>query len=184
MSKVSAVVLVGPRLTIVPTSLAHLDAELTGGAAALGALLGAAAPASWPPGEYDRAAIEFFHAQLTAKGPGAVGWYGWYALAAARTASAALVGAGGYLGPPDAAGIVEIGYSVASEHQRQGYATEFVACLVAHAWRQPAVRIIQAHTTAANVASVRVLERAGFVRADIGSAPEQVRYVHGGPATQ
>jgi RimJ/RimL family protein N-acetyltransferase len=175
--------LTAPRLTLVAATLAHLDAELAGGPAALGALLGVAVPASWPPGEYDRAALEFFHGQLAAGGPAAVGWYGWYALAGADTAAATLVGAGGFLGPPDAAGVAELGYSVAPEHQRQGYATELVTALVAHAWRQPAVRTLQAHTTLANVGSVRVLERAGFVRAGVGSTPEQVRYLHRGSAT-
>ncbi len=172
--------LTGPRLTLIAATLAHLDAELAGGPDALGALLGAAVPASWPPGEYDRNALEFFHERLTSGGPAVVGWYGWYALTHAGTPSAVLVGAGGFFGPPDEAGMVELGYSVAPEHQRQGYATELVGCLVTHAWRAPAVRTLQAHTTRDNVASMRVLERSGFVAAGAGSEPDQVRYVHPG----
>jgi RimJ/RimL family protein N-acetyltransferase len=175
--------LTGPRLTLVATTLPHLDAELSGDPAALGRLLQADVPSSWPPGEYDRAALEFFQAQLAAGDPAAVGWYGWYALVRAGHPTAALVGAGGFFGPPDAAGAVEFGYSVAPEHQRQGYATELVRCLVAHARSTPSVLTIEAQTSPANVASVRVLAHAGFVAAGAGREPGQVRYVHAGPAT-
>ena len=41
-----------------------------------------------------------------------------------------LVGAGGYFGPPDADGTVEIGYSVLPEWQRHGYATQMTEALV------------------------------------------------------
>jgi RimJ/RimL family protein N-acetyltransferase len=171
-------------LTLIAATLAHLEAELAGSPGALGRLLGAAVPPSWPPGEYDTAALTFFHAQLRDGGAAAVGWYGWYAIAGADGPAAALVGAGGFLGPPGPAGVVELGYSVTPEHRRQGYATELAACLVAHAWRVPEVRAIHAHTTAANVASVRVLERVGFAVAGAGAEPGQVRYVHRGPTTE
>lgn len=176
--------LTSARLTLVATTLAHLEAELSrAGGHALGALLDAAVPPSWPPGEYDRAALEFFHAQLTAGGADVVGWYGWYAVAHAGTPAAVLVGAGGFFGPPDEAGTVEIGYSITPEHEGQGYATELATALVAHAWRSPAVRTIQAHTTPANRASIRVLERAGFALSGGEREPELVRYVHRGGRT-
>lgn len=171
-------VLRGPRLTLVAATLVHLEAELAGGSAALATLLGAAVPGSWPPGEYDRDALEFFHARLLAGGPSVIGWYGWYAVVHLGTPEAALVGAGGFFGPPDADGVVEIGYSVAPEYQRQGYATELVQALVAHAERHPSVRTVRAHTTRDNVASVRVLQRAGFVEAGADHTGGQVRYLY------
>jgi RimJ/RimL family protein N-acetyltransferase len=79
--------------------------------------------------------------------------------------------------------MVELGYSVAPEHQRRGYATEIVTLLVAHARADARVRTLQAHTTAANVASVRVLERTGFGRASHGDDPDApVRYEYRGSA--
>lgn len=177
--------LTGRRLTLIATTLDHLDAELAGGPAALGSMLHAAVPPSWPPGEYDRDALHFFHAQLTAGGPGAVGWYGWYAVTGMGADAPALVGAGGFFGPPDAAGVVEVGYSVAPEHRGRGYATELVQLLVAHARRDSRVRTIQAHTTTANAASVRVLERTGFRRTGAAASDPtaQVRFEHVGGAT-
>ena len=66
-----------PRLTLVPGTAALLRSELEGHAA-FAALLAAEVPPSWPPGEYDRDAQEFFLAQLESGGDAAVGWFGWY----------------------------------------------------------------------------------------------------------
>src|SRR5262245_8514873 len=112
------------RLTLIPATPALLLAELAD-PAQLGAALGAALPEDWPPGEYDRSAAEFFLARLSAGGPEAVGWYGWYAVHRATDDSpATLVAAAGYAGPPGVSGAVEIGYSVAAAWRGQGLATE------------------------------------------------------------
>lgn len=63
------------RLTLVAATPELLCAELAG-TDRIGAALEAGVPADWPPGEYDRAAIEFFLTRLTEGGPDAVGWYG------------------------------------------------------------------------------------------------------------
>src|SRR5262249_28397843 len=58
---------------------------------------------------------------------------------------------------------VEIGFSIAARSQRQGLATE--AFLAARRWVSPTLgrrRIVDV-TSAANVASMRTLQRAGFV---------------------
>jgi len=73
-----------------------------------------------------------------------------------------LVGAGGYFGPPDAEGTVEIGYSVLPEWQRRGYASEMVQALLDHAFTFANIKRVIAHTTAANPASISVLLRCGF----------------------
>lgn len=164
------------RLTLHATTLAHLAAERAG-PAALESALGAVVPASWPPGEYDADALAFFEQALGDGGPAVVGWYGWYAVRRATAETpATLVGAGGFFGPPDADGVVEIGYSICSEWQRQGFATELVATLVAWARSQPAVRGMRAHTTPDNAASIAVLERTGFVADGAGAMPEQLRF--------
>ena len=72
------------------------------------------------------------------------------------------VGSGGFKGPPDADGIVEIAYGVAPEHQGRGYATEAAEALVAYAFSSGQVRVVRAHTLPDNVASKRVLEKCGF----------------------
>lgn len=78
-----------------------------------------------------------------------------------RVAGAA-VGTCGFKGPPGPDGMVEIAYGVAPEHQGQGYATEAAEAMVAYAFASGQVRIVRAHTYAAENASTRVLTKCGF----------------------
>lgn len=163
------------RLDLVAATLAHLEAELAS-PSTLDAALGVEIPDGWPPGEYDRDALEFFHAQLTAGGPDHVGWYGWYAITRnPQGERESLVAGAGYMGPPSG-GIAEIGYSVIPSARRQGYATEIVAALVSHAFAQATVHEVVAHTSDANVASTQVLLRCGFERVGAGTEPGSVRH--------
>ena len=174
------------RLDLVATTGDHLAAELEA-PSSLAALLGAVVPASWPPGEYDRAAMEFFRARLEIEGPGAVGWYGWYVLlrgapgaadadGTLHAAAPTLVAGAGYFGPPDAAGEVELGYSVVPEYAGRGIATEAVRALTDRALAFPGVRLVRAHVDVANGASRAVLARSEF--REVGRHPEsgQLRY--------
>jgi RimJ/RimL family protein N-acetyltransferase len=74
----------------------------------------------------------------------------------------AVVGACGFKGPPGVDGIVEIAYGVSPDQQGKGYATEVTEALVAYAFRGDQVRLVRAHTFAANDASARVLTKCGF----------------------
>src|SRR5215471_5373763 len=78
-------------------------------------------------------------------------------------ASNTAVGTGGFKGPPDADGVVEIAYGIDETHRRRGYAKEVAAALVDYAVSAHA-GVIRAHTLADNIASVRVLESCGFER--------------------
>ena len=159
-----------PRLLLLAASRALLTAELHK-PQYFPILLGAALPTDWPPGEYDRAAMEYILEQLTAGGRTAAGWHGWYALRKADdTAPRTLVGAGGFMGPPDAAGTAEISYSIAADWRGQGLATELVAGLVQQAATTGLVRRLIAHTNADNPASQRVLLRNDFEAA--GTVPD------------
>lgn len=170
------------RLTLHPASADHLRAELDG-PGAFAALLGAAVPASWPPGEYDRAAQRYFLDCLAAAGDAAVGWYGWYAVRGTdEEAPATVVACGGYFGPPTEAGVVELGYSVCPEWRGRGFATELAGALAAHAARQPGVTRVVAHTDYGNPASVRVLVRSGFAPDGAGAEPGMVRFAYVPPA--
>lgn len=145
------------RLTLIPAGPELLHLELTG-AAAVGAALHVAVPKDWPPGEYDRNALEFFLAQHAAGGANAEGWYAWYAV---DRASQTLVAAGGYFGPPDAQGKVEIGFSVSSAWRRKGIATDLVSALTENARARGAWRII-AHTAKENSGALGALAANGF----------------------
>ena len=88
---------------------------------------------------------------------------------------AALVGTIGYFGPPSADGVVEIGYSVAVSHRERGYATEMVRAMTARALATKGVTSVVAEAHEFNVASLKVLERAGFVKVGAGRDPGHLR---------
>ena len=78
--------------------------------------------------------------------------------------STTVVGDIGFMGPPGEDGDVEIGYCVIPDRRGRGYAGEAVAALVAWALTQPGVGSVSARCDVLNVPSIRVLERAGFLR--------------------
>lgn len=73
-----------------------------------------------------------------------------------------LVGWGGFKGPPRD-GAVELGYAVAPGWEGRGVASAAVRELLREAWAAPEVQAVLAHTLAGPGASVRVLEKTGFV---------------------
>ena len=79
--------------------------------------------------------------------------------------SGTVVGDIGFFGPPGDDRTVEIGYGVAEEHRRRGYATEAATGLAGWALRQPGIETVVARCEPDNEASIRTLERAGFERA-------------------
>lgn len=60
-------------------------------------------------------------------------------------------------------GQTEIGYGISAEFQGRGYATEAAAAAVSWALDQPGITGVTAETEADNTASLRVLEKCGFV---------------------
>jgi ribosomal-protein-alanine N-acetyltransferase len=79
-----------------------------------------------------------------------------------HVASAKVIGAAGFKGPPSPDGAVEIAYGIVPDFQGKGYATEVAAGLVEFAQRSGHVRIACAHTLAQKNASTRVLAKCGF----------------------
>jgi [ribosomal protein S5]-alanine N-acetyltransferase len=76
-----------------------------------------------------------------------------------------VVGDIGFLGPPDD-GAVELGYSVVPGRRGRGFATEAARAMADWALAQAGINAVIARCDADNVASVRVLRAAGFVRTD------------------
>jgi ribosomal-protein-alanine N-acetyltransferase len=164
-----------PRLELIAATLDLLEAELAG-PEALGAKLGVAVPSSWPPGEYDGDALDFFLSRIFTYGPSVVGWYNWYAIVIGSDGRReALVAGAGYMGPP-VEDLVEIGYSVVPEARGRGFATEIVEGLVTHALAVDGVHTVIAHTLASNATSQGVLKRAGFLAAGPGPEPGVLRF--------
>jgi RimJ/RimL family protein N-acetyltransferase len=75
---------------------------------------------------------------------------------------AVAVGRAGFHGPPDAGGMVEIGYAVVPDHQRRGYARAALASLLERAVRDPAVRTARVSISPDNAVSTRLAASCGF----------------------
>jgi RimJ/RimL family protein N-acetyltransferase len=73
------------------------------------------------------------------------------------------VGKAGYHGPPDEAGMVEVGYSIDPQHRRRGYARAALRALVDRAGREPGVTTVRASVSPDNVASRDLVLSEGFV---------------------
>ena len=73
------------------------------------------------------------------------------------------VGRAGFHGPPDDAGMVEVGYSIDPQHRRRGYARAALRALVDRATREPGVTTARASVSLDNVASRDLVLSEGFV---------------------
>jgi RimJ/RimL family protein N-acetyltransferase len=74
------------------------------------------------------------------------------------------VGRAGYHGPPDASGMVEIGYAVDPAQRRRGYARAALEALLRRAATEPGVRTVRVTIGPDNVASYRLASQYGFVK--------------------
>jgi RimJ/RimL family protein N-acetyltransferase len=159
------------RLRLLPATETHLRAELAG-RDALAAAIGVAVPSGWPPDLYDEDAIRFM-LNAGVEPPGSSPWGMYYLVRRADEAGVeTVVGIAGFKGPPDADGIVEVGYGVVAEHQRLGYATEAVRGMTRFAFASPAVTAVIAHTLVHLTPSIGVLLKAGFTLAGPGHDPQ------------
>ncbi len=161
------------RFTFIPSDLELLKSELESNQS-LSSRLRAFVFESWPPGEYDRNAIEYFIEKLRLKGPAAEGWLGWYVLAETDSGKRDLIAAAGFFGPPDEEGSVEIGYSIVEEWRGKGAATEIVEFLVKTAFGYEYVNLIKARTSKDNAASIKVLQKNGFFLSGSGEEPDSL----------
>ena len=73
------------------------------------------------------------------------------------------VGRAGYHGPPDADGMVEVGYSIDPQYRRQGYARAALLALLARGAAEPDVRTVRATIAPDNAASRDLVLSEGFV---------------------
>jgi ribosomal-protein-alanine N-acetyltransferase len=99
------------------------------------------------------------HAQLTAD-PSEEAWL--YRVAVLR-GTRQVVGRAGFHAPPDADGMVEIGYSVVEPFRRQGFAVEMAGGLIAWAATQGATHCL-ASVRPDNAASLATIAAMGFVK--------------------
>lgn len=133
-------------------------------------IVGATLPAEWPGADL----LDML--PLHAAAPAAAECFGIWVMI--ERDSRSVVGDVGFLGPPDEAGTVEIGYSVIPGRRRRGYATEAARAIVEWALSQPGVHGVVAGCDSDNVPSIRTLERVGFRRT--GEANGQIRWRYAG----
>ena len=104
-------------------------------------------------------------------------WFVWYAILRGEPGTrSVLIGAGGFLGPPDVKGDVEIGYSVSEAWRGRGLGREMVEGLVRAAFDDARVTRLVAHAAGNNIPSRSILEGAGFVPVGSGPDPGQIRF--------
>jgi ribosomal-protein-alanine N-acetyltransferase len=166
--------IVTDRLELVPATIKLTRAALDGGHT-LAPSLGAFVPATWPPEFLDPPALEFTLDRL-AEGPEQAGWWLHFIVLPRGQSGRTLIGSAGYKGPPSSDGTVEVGYGIVRDHQRQGYASEAVRGLLAHAFALPAVQRVIAETLPELAASLGVLRRCGFRLIGDGSEPGVIRF--------
>lgn len=85
-----------------------------------------------------------------------------FGFAVVHRESRAVVGSGGFKGPPDGEGMVEIAYGIVPSFERRGFATQVATALTAYATKNDSVRLVRAHTMPEPNASNSVLKKCGF----------------------
>lgn len=91
---------------------------------------------------------------------------GWITRAVLDVDRQVVVGRAGFHGPPDATGMVEIGYAIDPACRRQGYARASVLALLDRAFGEPTVHTVRATISPDNTASRLLVLRYGF--AEVG----------------
>lgn len=153
-------VLETPRLFLEPITLEIVLAVMTGDKAKVEAVVRAEVPAAWP----GRALVErAFSADVEQiqKEPEARLWGD--RLMLTKDAPRRIAGSVIFHGAPKD-GVAEVGYGVEESMQGQGVATEATSACVTWALSQASCRLVRATTPPWHVASIRVLEKSGFVR--------------------
>lgn len=162
------------RLRLVPATPAHMAAAMES-RDALAQALGVSVAETWPPQFVDDDALRYTAARLTEM-PEQSGWWFYFIILTDPEKGDTLIGTAGYKGPPNADGLVEVGYGIVSEHHRRGFASEATNALLARAFNTPAVTQVIAETFPELIASIGVMTKCGFQYAGEGSEPGVIRY--------
>ncbi|TDC52651.1 N-acetyltransferase [Jiangella ureilytica] len=151
-------------IAVVPATVELLDA-LVERPAEFEAAIGAPIPAGWP--EFPES-VGFSREHL-ADHPEEAGWWMYFFV---DPSGPALIGSGGFAGPPRDR-VVEIGYEVAPAFRGRGLGTAAAAALVRRAVDSGEVDAVVAHTLVGENPSTQVLARLGFTRVAELADPEQ-----------
>ena len=147
--------ILGPRLALIALPGPIIADLLGGGSRAFLDHVGVAAPHGWAS---EDGGVLGRRARQIADGVD----HRWLLRAAVTREAPGMVGRAGFHGPPDANGMVEIGYRIDPPHRRRGYGLECARLLVETAERLPGVSVVRASIAPDNTPSLRIAERLGF----------------------
>jgi ribosomal-protein-alanine N-acetyltransferase len=158
------------RLRLIPASVKSMEAEIES-PTQLATFLKIRLPAAWPPPLNDEASqrwmLDYLHKHSGSR------WGMWYITLPTKPSQ--LIGNCGFKGAP-VRGAVEIGYSIALEFQRHGYAREAVGGLLRFAFADRAVQRVLADTFPDLIPSIGVLRKCGFRPVQGSSEPGAIRF--------
>jgi len=150
----------------------HAARRIADETSALGELLHARIPLSWPTDLLDQKAIEWTIRHL--EDPTLRGTSGNYFIVLRDGATRTLVGMSGYHTP--APGTVQIGYGIVSEYHRRGIASEATRAMIAELTKRPNVQRITALTYPDHTASLGVMKKCGMTYVGPGAEEGTVEY--------
>ena len=108
----------------------------------------------------------------------------WVVRAVVDAESGQVVGHGGFHGPPDEDGAVEVAYSVDPQFRRRGYARAILTALVERARAEPSVRSVRASIRPDNAGSLATISGFGFRKVGEQLDPEDgLEFVFQRPAS-
>ena len=157
--------LLSPRLALIALPGPVIDEVIGGGHGAFLELTGVGYPAEWPT--EDRHVLGLRKRQISEGDD-----YRWLLRAVVTRSHPTMVGRVGFHGPPDADGVVEIGYRIDSAFRRRGFGFECAARLIEAAERLQAVTAVRASIAPENEPSLRIAKRLGFRR--IGEQMDEI----------
>jgi len=153
-----------PPVTLLPATIEHLEA-LQRGRDELAAMLSTEVPDAWPAFPES---VPFTLDRLR-RHPDEAGWWMHLFL---DPATGALIGSGGFAGPP-ADRTVELGYEIAPAFRGRRFGVGAAAALLDKAAASGEVDAVIAHTMPEPSASTRVLAGLGFVREAELTVPDE-----------
>lgn len=110
------------------------------------------------------------HLQTLQKDPSLYGWGPWIIF---LNTTGEVVGDIGFKGKPHIDKEIEVGYGICKNQRRRGYASEALSAVLSYAFDQCRLARVTAECRHDNTGSIRVLEKAGMLR-----AREQLQMVH------
>lgn len=150
-------VLLTPRLALIALPGPVIEDVLRAGTQAFREHVGVDYPPEWPT--ESRHVLELRRDQIREGDD-----HRWLIRAAVTRTQPAMIGRVGFHAPPDANGMVEIGYEIDARQRRQGYGLECATHLIHAAEQLACVSAVRASIAPDNEPSLRMAKRLGFRR--------------------